>query len=294
MHIFGKVMLWLVMLGWFPALYFAVQMLHIQNSWSEGLHKAKKAGEGKAEILVGKQRELDEAQAETARQLLGWGQTFSPVQVIQMAPNGELTLRLGTNNGLVAEKDSAGGDVWPMVYGFQVDQATNQARYIGEFEVLPNELREDQCRVRPTWRPHQNEIQSWNSTTPWRFRTAVAGDAKLRYDKFKDTFTSFQVSIDSAQRNLAAEDARLQEVTAQLQARVIKLLGQGGAALGADTSAVDPRFPEGLQPTIDQLEEERNDAQFELDRLRRLIKASKDEVETLKQDINQLYRQLPS
>ena len=304
MHIFGKVMLWLVMLGWFPALYFAVQMLHIQNSWSEALHKQKEAGKGKAETLIGKQRELTELQEEYNRQLLGWGQTFSPVPIMGTSPNGELTLRLGTNNGLIAEKDSNGGDVWPMVYGFQIDQATNTTRYIGEFQVLPNELREDQCRVRPTWRPLQNppwrlpngfsEVQTWNTATPWRFRTAVAGDAKLRYDNFKDSFTSYQVHIDSAQRNLANEDERLVEVTAQLQAGETKLLGPNGGALGGDASAVDPRFPLGLQPTIDEIEEEQNDAQFKLDRLHRLIKAGQDEVETLKQDINQLYRQLPT
>lgn len=292
MHIFGKVMLWFVMLGWFPALYFAVQMLHIQNSWSKGLSVVKKAGEGKQEETIGKERELHEIREEYARTLLGWGQTFPSVQV-QKAPNGELTLQLGENDGL--RKGQTGGvDVWPMVYGFEFDATTNKSLYIGEFQVIANELREDQCRVQPTWRPYAGEIQGWNTTTPWRFRTAIPGDAKLRYDSFKNSFTHFVVNIDNAQRNLAAEDEQLIKVTAQLQARVMKLLGPAGLPLGTDTSAIDPRFPKGLLPTIDDIEEERNDAQFELDRLRRLIKSAKDEVETLKTDVQQLYRQLPT
>lgn len=299
MHIFGKVMLWFVMLGWLPALYFAVQMLHIQNSWSKGLADVKKAsqdaeGIDKAIVAKGKERELHELKEEYARTLLGWGQTFPQVRIIQMAPNGELTLNVGENNGLRKEQTTAGEDVWPMVYGFQFDETTLESRYVGEFQVIANELREDQCRVRPTWRPFAQEIQSWNTATLWRFRTAIPGDAKLRYDAFKNSFTHFTVNIDNAQRNLAAEDEQLTKVTAQLQARVMKLLGPTGVPLGTDTSAIDPRFPNGLLPTIDEIEEERNDAQFELDRLRRLIKSAKDEVETLKSDVQLLYRQLPT
>lgn len=298
MHIFGKVLLWMVMLAWLPALVLASKMLHIQNSWSKSLASVKQAGEGLEETAIGKERELLELRDEYARTMLGWGQTFPPIpnRPIQKSQNGQLTLPIGTNHGLQAEASVAGQppDTMPVLYGFQLDPNTGASRFIGEFEVIPGQLREDQCQVRPTWRPFVEEIESWNAGVPWRFRTAVPGSYKVRFDDFKNRFTNIRVDIDTAQRNLAKEETQYDDAIALLKFRMTQLNGRVGVpAQGAEASDVDPEFPTGVLPTIDAIEEERNDAQFELDRLRRLIKSSKDEVESLKKDIKQLYKQLP-
>ncbi|MDA1017024.1 MAG: hypothetical protein O3A00_21525 [Planctomycetota bacterium] len=295
MHIFGKVLLWMVMLAWLPALVLASKMLHIQNSWSKSLDTVKKAGEGLEETAIGKERELFEAQDEFARTMLGWGQSFSPVTIMQFSPTGQLRLGIGTNHGVRSDASVAGQppDTMPVLYGFQLDPNTGASKFIGEFEVIAGQLRENDCDVRPTWRPFDQEIQGWNATVPWRFRSAVPGGYKLRFDDFKNRFTNIRVDIDTAQRNLAKEQTQFDDANALLQFRMTQLNGRVGVPVAGGPTDVDPEFPTGVLPTIDAIEEERNDAEFELDRLRRLIKTAKDEVESLKKDVKQLYQQLP-
>jgi hypothetical protein len=284
MHTLGKVLVWLVVLGWVGALALTAKTLDVRNSWTRKLDELKARNVQNAEQIVKQQAEVDALRRDLANTMLGWDKAWSNIP-IQPNGDGTVTAQIGTNDGYgLPATDQA-----PTAYLFVTNPADGTSTYVGSF--LATAVRENQAAFAPAFRIRGNEPQSWPANANWRVRAMIPPN-------FVERFSDVHGGLALGDQALAAKQGHLQvqkqlvEVSQQhLQHRMDELQGFETPPPGAD------RLPEewsvGLIAATGNEEERRNEELTVLDGLRREVKDAYARQDKLIEDNTALVGSLP-
>lgn len=297
MHTLGKVLTWLILPLALVGVVLTARFLDVQNSWTRRVEQLKQQNASQAQTLEQKREQLQQLKEDMAIASMGWkgywvrsrGQGNQPVAVrVVNRQTGELAANVGKVDGIVEQTatDDAGNQVTflPMLHAFRPDPAApGEYLYVGAFQV--QDLRENQIfSMVPTWELKAGEVDSWANTNGWHLRAEIPLDAQTKIDDtLADIITNVRM-LQANQRNLAAQQEFLDNANEQLAYRRGQLVGPADPPT---EPTLNVEFVKGLVPAIEEVEERRNAAQLEVDRLRRLVKAATDRLERLNR-VNEL------
>jgi hypothetical protein len=284
MHTLGKVLVWLVVLGWIGALALTVKMLDVRNSWTQKLDGLKARNVQNAEQIAQKQAELDNLRSELAQTMLGWDKAWSNIPVI---PNqdGTLTAQIGTNDGFGLPATAEP----PVAYLFVTNPADGTSQYVGSFQAAA--VRENQAAFRPTFRIRGNEPQQWQASGNWRVRAMIPPGFMERFSDLHGSLTLGDQALAGKQQHLQIQQELVEVSKQHLTHRQEELLGYKTPPPGADR--LSEEWTVGLVAAIANEEDRRNEELTELDRLRREVKDAFAQRRTLIEQNAALVRSLP-
>jgi len=254
MHIFGKILLFMIVLAAPFAIYLAARSIHVRNSWAQQVESLEKSNQNVAESLEEKRKQLTELRTDLNREMLGWDLYWTDVQT--NPNNGAVTASgLGTNQGLI-QRD---GTDAPRIFGFQ-PAGDGAYRFVGSFEAAT--LAEDRAALAPTWTPRPTEEDRWQAQQPgddlWRWRAVVPDPYPSGFSDLQKALTIADDIWEDKNRELDLQTRQVAAATQQLNYRLVELLGQP-----------DNEESLGLQEENGRAEQYRDAALEEVDRLRR-------------------------
>ena len=293
MHILGKILTWMILVTAIPAVVLTARLLDIQNSWTQKVENLREKNAEKSNELIAEQKKLEALKNEVLRSSMGSDAFYVGMQVNVDRATGALSANIGSNAGIAPHqaKDDQGNDVTynPVLHAFQpVANVQEQWNYVGSFQV--NTLRENALTMTPTWKLRPGETDSWSPGQDWYFRADIPLASKSAIDELR-------LSLESAGRAQRANQLRLTQQQAQLDDATDKLNYRRGQLLGFPDppaeAALEVEYRRGLVPAIEEVEEQRNAAFAEVDRLRRQIKLANDRLTKLNGDNKQMIKSLP-
>ena len=282
MHILGKILIWLIVLGAVGPLVLTSKVISYRNSWTKQIKLLQESNEKKQQEVAERQKKLTELRNELSRTMLGWGHYWDGFQA-------------GVNNGMVGARGGIGADHGfglpagpepPVVYLFMPD-GEGGSRYVGAFQPPDaGSIRADEVLLKPTWLPRPGEEEIWaGAQDGWRCRTQIRA-AYVR--RFSDLYVDLEFADDHLARrqyNLQLQN-KLHEVSKKLRDyRLQELLGPPDAKeVGSDHLLV------GLVKAIEREEERRNATQARVDRLRREMEQATRKLQELIENNRELSR----
>ncbi|MEX0701406.1 MAG: hypothetical protein WD069_04860 [Planctomycetales bacterium] len=266
MHISGIIFAWLVFPAAVVAAYFSARLIDTRNAWAERVETYREHNEQYAKLVERKERRLQEAQADLERLTTDWGNAWSDVNVTVDKANGAFAAdNLGTNLGLGAPDPNAPEK--PVVHAFALEPG-GTSRYIGWFQATT--LRENDSRFVQQWGLIPNETDSWTSGK-WRIREHIPRASAERLPGLYLDHTAREERIAARQAILAEQKRLVADAQADLAVRRGELLG--------DPAANPP--VEGLVAAIEREQALRDQAEADVDRLRREIQTAWREMVAL-------------
>lgn len=320
MHLFGKILVWLL----FPAAAVSTALLtrhlQIRNSYTQKIDSLRTAVLKNRDTIRNKKAELDDLEARFDRLMLEWQVAWDRPD----RPNqpGTRTARAGTDaqgkylNLSVGTQDGVGVEVTDP----QTMEKTRQFEvlhifrrrvpnrhdsvYVGRFVLTTDaaQIGPNSVRVYPNWNINAadwslmevDKLPNYNATLPddgkwklmdglgpvWRIRSSVP-------EPFSRKFTELYVELEGVDRKQKYAAQQLAQARADLQASEQIVQKLEAEIAGADGSG-------GLVGQLRQAEEERNRVLLEVDQLRRQVKRTVEQRDALVVQNRQLAGQLPS
>ena len=311
MHITGKILLGLVFLGSFPALFLVTRFLDIRNHWVQEVVKVEEQSEKLKVQVKDKENELRAIRKEIAslkiEQDSSWERNSAGVPIGMQV--------VDPNNGIIRapsfgfRSGFASPDVQelPVAYLFSVNP-DQSSRFLGAFKTttLQETMSEFKLVRKPLVNQNPNEYQwnpaitsrSWPATGNFRVRTripvayqTVYDDMTMQLDHAKHQHTKL-TGIYTNQTQL------LTTVREQRDQRIAELLGDAylppDKQMTPEEKAALPQLTKGYLKAVEEADIARNQVYLEIDDLRRHIKAAQDEIERLRQENDELVRQTPT
>ena len=243
--------------------YFSSRTLSVRNSWVRRTEELQRVNEQNAADLVKNRRELQNLRDEFDQVRYGWGRVWSNVPARRFnTPQGPLlNANFGLNQGLGRPQRSEA----PVVHAFRPDSDRGMI-YVGRFQAVTQELREDRVVLRPTRlvrfgsQPLQipSELNLW-APGIFRFRELVPDSYTARFSDLRSQLTAADERLIAKQQYLTLQEQFV--VTAQRD------LDHRLRELGFDRQ--NARLTGGLLEEIEQKEQQRNAILDDIDRLRR-------------------------
>src|SRR6516162_8100173 len=122
MHISGKIAAWLAAVGILVAIYMSAKAFAVRDAWMQLAQKNEAEIKKNDETIAEKTRKYEDDRAKLARTMHGWDRYWVDIPAA-VTPQGELNLKLGTDNGLQPEQ---------VVYVFVNQDGTST--YAGDFK----------------------------------------------------------------------------------------------------------------------------------------------------------------
>jgi len=297
MHILGKILTWLILFGALPAVVLTARLLDVQNSWTKQVKDLRVENEKNAVSLIDERTKLERLKTEVQHASMGSGPFWVGLEVaVANRTTGQLSANIGTSGGVTPQvaKDDQGNDAQfaPVLHAFQpLGDFRNDDTlwgYVGAFQVTG--LRENQLTMMPTWKIQAGATDDWNGGPGWYFRRDVPLASKIAIDELRLDLESARRAQRANQLRLTQQQAQLVDATDKLNYRRSQLLGFPDPQTEA---ALEVEFRKGLVPAIEEVEEQRNAAFADVDRLRRQIKLANDLLFKLNGDNKQLIKSLP-
>lgn len=278
MHTLGKVFAFLVVLAAIGAAVLTSKLTVVRNSWtskSVALRKKTTADVAKIDAL---ELKIDSLRAEVFRARNLWGDFWSNVQTnIQVPDQGILLVNIGSRERLTADL---------ALHGFELG-ADGSSIYRGSFSPL--EIGDGNATLKPNFRVTPEDVAEWKPGS-WRWRNAIPSGYIENIDGQLLAVLAQEETLGDRRRTLAGQDVLLEQANDGLKQREAELLG--GEVL-AKSPLVGTEFRDGLVPTIERTEEERNRTLEVVDELRRKVRKKQEEIDTLKAENTNLERKLP-
>jgi septal ring factor EnvC (AmiA/AmiB activator) len=268
MHIIGKILVWLIVLGAVGPLVLTSKVIAYRNSWTKQIETLQKSNEDKQKTLADRQKKLQELKNDLSRTTVAWGDYWSDLQG-------------GANNGMIGLQGNLegigvpAGAPLPVVHVFMPDG--EGSRYLGAFQPpTADAIRVGQVQLKPTWIPRSNENESglWKGPqNGWRCRITIpAADVS----HFSDLYADLAYADDE----LARRQFTLEQVQKKMHDDSQKLLDERLKEL------------EKLVTEIEQADEERNAALARVDGLRRDMEQAIRKLQELIEDNRDLFKKL--
>jgi hypothetical protein len=279
MHVSGKVFAWLLILPVLLAMAFTAKTVKVRNSWAARLERSKKEYADLASKVVEAQFAADRAQSDWHRATSFWGVAVSVQTVVQNAADGTLIVELGTNTRLPLKQGQT-------VYGFEL-LADGSSVYRGDFVAAT--VRERDSLLVPGWRLRPGDTAGWQ-TGPWRWRLVLPPSYPSRFGELEQSLLIQDEVLAERRKSLAIQHDMVQTATEQLKLREAELLG--GPELPQE-EALEQEFREGLVAALETVEEQRNGQLIAIDRLRRSVRALRQEILAIQSQNRELVDKLP-
>lgn len=268
-----------IILAGIGSLLLTANLLKVEKSWSNALVKVRDKNTSQAATLVAQRRKAAELQAALAQANLGWDRLWDQVQTTPNPQNGTLQVKIGSDNGITATAEAP-----QILHAFQ--PGAEGFTYIGPFLAKPENVRNADATLVPGWQlllgENAPESATWKGG-PWRFRTQVPAEAKVRFESLVSRFaTNFQ-TLGQKRASINKQEGLFKAAEAQLEQRNSELIGVNDPDVEVDP--LRPELTKGLVAALEEEEEGRNILQLDVDELRRAILEVKEENEQLENEI---------
>ena len=272
--------IWLVILVIMLAaggMMLASRLTVVRSGWQ------KKTAESKAKVLdlrkkgVEAQKLVDAARSDLQETLHGWGVPRIAPQVTKGGRPGVINVSLGTSNGLQPNA---------VVYVFQPSPDGAGTSFVGPFRV--SQPQEALSALIPAWRLRQEDAEQWDKTwrygANWRVRLSIPRQHKTQFADFEMIMLKKDELLAAQQQHLEMQQKGKTKAEEHLDLRIRELKGDPDQA----NQSLDKYLIQGYHKTVAELEIARNAVQADVDALRRQIKRTRDEIDRLTQENNQL------
>lgn len=283
MHISGKILALLVIIGWGVGLAFSSRALEVRTKWMAKAQKEEEEWKKVSEQLAKERAERDQLMATATRLTYGWERWWNDVQT-QVADQRAATLQLemGSSRGVVDKQQ-----LWcfaPRPKDGSVPESDNPVMFIGCFRV--STLRDDMAVLSPLWRVRSAGV-NWPSGL-WRCRALVPSNYQNRFNDLEVQFLVADENLTAAKNQLALN----QRLIASADEHIGLRMNQVNGAADLDGKGLPDEIVKGLLATLGDEEEQRNNALVEVDRLLRALKDTQDAVAAAVQSNRQLHDRL--
>lgn len=278
MHITGKILAWLAVIGCGAAVALTAKALDIRSQWMDVAQKREAEFLANEKQLQTREAEVRELRLELGRVNLGWNRYWNGVRTAVLDQDqGSLTVEgLGTNRGL-AERQ--------IVYAF-APNGDGTFTYVGDFKVTT--AREDRAALEPNWRVRPGVAQSWR-TGDWRIRSLIPAQHQVR-------FTNLEVELLIADELLTAQRdnvARQQQLTQVAEQHVQLRVGEINGLPDLEGKTLPPEISKGLLTVLADEEDTRNGVLLQVDDLLRKLRETNEGIDRLRALNAQLVASLP-
>lgn len=272
MHIAGKILVWIVLpLVSATSFIMAAHLVDIRGKWMDQFQKVKASNDKVAPELTAARLEREQARAELERESLRWDRYWNDVKGQYIPRGGTLNADLGSQSGVAAKM---------MLYAFQIEKP-NPPSYVGAFGVF--QLQPNLSVLKPAFRVRPDDVPKWTAGE-WRLRTMIPASFAARIAGLDADLVVADELLVKQQSNLETQLKLVDAARSQRDERIGELLGNANS---------NPATP-GLVAEISTADDLRNASLLEVDRLRREISTSEQNIRRLIQDNNDLARTLES
>ncbi len=257
----------------FGALGVPLTATHLKHkkAAANALKTVKETNEQNAATLETQRKNLDTARAELTQANLGWDDSWDDVDVRIDQQRGQLTLNIGTNNGVVFRQQ-----ILPVLHGFTT--VGNELKYVGPFQAV-SPPGPDTVTVKPMWTlfPHvsgldpnqwQSEARDWRGGK-WKFRSLIPAGDKRRFEGLAARAQSAVTRFRELQGSVTKQGELQTLAEEQAERRLEELLGSNDPDVEEDP--LRPELKYGLNKALEDEEEARNAVFLEVDALRRAV-----------------------
>ncbi|MCA9113910.1 MAG: hypothetical protein KDA79_02410 [Planctomycetaceae bacterium] len=280
MHVLGKVLLGLCILGAVGAVGLTAKLVNVRNSWTKRVAELKQENEKTADELRRQRIELKSLRNQLAREELGWGKSWSQANVSRQADGTLIVDGVGRRQGLGLPE----GPNSPVVHAFQPAPGGGMA-YVGPFQATTVE--ENRAALRPAWKVRPGEADSWTSGPDWRLRTQVPAGFLNRFHDLQSQLVNVDQRLANEQSRLEDQKNSLADANNVLAVRLEELEGDPDAPEG-----VPAEFSDGLLAVLERVQNERSAGLEEVDALRHKVHQTNERLNAVLQENLQLARQL--
>ena len=291
MHIYGKILLSLVIIGAAASTAFTARMFDVRNSWLEAAAKLETENEKNAIEIAKQETDLARLKRELKLLLLKWGKPVTDVEVAEGASAQSVTLKIGTSNGIESGQNRQPPGPNPMLYAFRSADDGDGMVFVGPFTAQT--VRDRETDLVPTWTVRTGETQPWAANlSGWRVWSRLPAGAVTGFGKLQQALIDADERLANRDMSLKIQQGLLDGANKQNRIRREELLGPANPPKpAADLTSME--FTHGLSAAIAAEEEERNKSQAEIDRLRHEVKLAFEKLEENEKTNRQLIKQLP-
>lgn len=289
MHTLGKVLAFLVVVVAGVGAAFASRAFVIRNGYLKKIDEQNEQIVKNAEQLNELQTREQNLRSDFARMSLGWGRYGDGVWDgigTQVQNDASIVTAMGTNLGLQMPADQ--NLPVPVVHAFQ-PTADGAYVYVGMFAA--SDIRENQTLLVPTFVPRPSEVAAWQDGN-WRFRALIPAGYTERFLNLGKRLNVYDQLLEAKTANLEAQTQLKLAAEQHLKQRLNEL--NGNPDLQDAEGKLPPEDVKGYVATITDVEEKRNQAWVDVDRLRRRLKIAHDKMLELIDANRELAGKLPA
>ncbi len=258
---------------------FASKLIMVRNSWSQKITKASESLVAKRKEATELERQLVLAKTVLNSAAFDWDRYWSTVGVDKGRQAGTIGIGIGTTQGIVQ------GSV---VYVFQPSADGTGTSYVGPFKVAA--AQEAQAALTPFWRLREGEDATWRYGANWRIRSNIPRQHKTKFTDLEAMLLRKDELLIAQQKHLLIQQEAKKSAEEHLALRQKEL--SGDAELAAKQENLERFLVEGYQKAVAELEVARDDVQAFVDELRRQTKRTRDRINQLTTENEQLAKQL--
>ena len=273
MHISGKIAAWLAAVGILVAIYMSAKAFAVRDAWMQLAQKNEAEIKKNDETIAEKTRKYEDDRAKLARTMHGWDRYWVDIPAA-VTPQGELNLKLGTDNGLQPEQ---------VVYVFVNQDGTST--YAGDFKIT--RAAGNQAQARPNSRRRAGDAKQWQFQV--RVRTLLPIQYLARLETLNQQLLAAELTIATNQDELEQQGKLFDQTEKLIATRMSEINGNSELA-GKPIPSVHVK---GLLTSIVDEEEARNAALIEADGLRRALKQARDRFAQVRRENQERLRSLP-
>lgn len=270
MNVWGKVALFLVIVGGIAGMVLSSKAFSVRNSWGRELDTLTKQNEDNAKRLEAEKLRNEQLVSEFQRLRPAFGVYWTDIET-QVVDRGQGLVRvsqLGTSQGLVIHEDGTP----TIIYGFQ-PAGDGKYMFVGAFTV--EQVGENAAELKALWKVRPSEISLWEDG-PWRWRSQFPESLTTTIDDLHYQLSEADEFAVSQNNNKEIQQNLLSEAESQLNNRKEELLSENG-----------------LMPALQEESSQRDQSLKKLDDLRHDLKSSVEERNSLIEEIKQLKTKLP-
>lgn len=267
--------IWLVILVILLAgggMMLASKLTLVRSSWQ------KKTADGKAKVLdlrkkaAEAQKLVDTARSDLQQTIHGWDRYWMTQAAQERGQPGTINVGLGTAQ---LQPNS-------VVYVFQPSADGAGTSYVGPFKVA--RVLEANAALTPNWRLQPDEDKAWRFGPNWRIRSNVPRQHRTQFADFEMMMLRKDELLAAQQEHLDLQNMAKAKAELHRTLRMKELNGDPDQK----NQSLDKFLLEGYHKAVADLEVARNAVQATVDDLRRQIKRTRDDIERLTQENEQL------
>lgn len=268
--------IWLVILVILLAaggMILASKLTVVRSSWQ------KKTAEGKAKVLdlrkkaAEAQKLVDTARSDLQQTIHGWDRYWMSQVTQGRGQPGTINVGLGTGQGLQPNT---------VVYVFQPSPDGIGTSYVGPFKV--SAAQEANAALTPNWRMQPDEDKTWRYGPNWRIRSNIPRQHRTQFADYEMMMLKKDELLAAQQEHLDLQNKAKAKAEEHRTLRMKELNGDPDQK----NQSLDKFLIEGYHKAVADLEVARNAVQAAVDDLRRQIKRTRDDIERLTQENEQL------